>query len=62
MVKTQRGLCQILLFQFLDPKGLAKFIRLNKNCKQLLDPRSKYCVNFKVLLEAWGINLTAAEV
>ena len=62
MVKNQRGLCQIVLFSLLNPKGLAKFIRLNKNCKQLLDPRSKYCVNFQVLFEAWGIQLTPGDV
>ena len=55
MVKNQRGLCQIVLFLLLDPKGLAKFCRYNKSCNKLLDPRSKYCVNFKVLFEGWGI-------
>ena len=62
MVKNQRGLCQILLFSLLDPKGLAKFCRLNKACRQLLDPKSKYCVNFKVLFENWGIQLTPGDV
>ena len=47
----------------LDPKGLAKFCRMNKNCNKLLDPRSKYCVNFKVLFEEqFGIQLTQADV
>ena len=63
LVKNQRGLCQIVLFKLLDPKGLAKFCRLNKNCKQLLDPRSKYCVNFQVLFEEqFGIKLTPDDV
>ena len=62
MVKNQRGLCQIVLFCLLDPKSLVKFCRLNKNCNQLLDPRSKYCVNFKVLFEEqFGIQLKPAE-
>ena len=63
MVKNQRGLCQIILFLFLDPKELAKFCQINKNCNQLLDPKSKYCVNFKVLYwEQFGIQITPDEV
>ena len=63
MVKNQRGLCQIILFSFLDPKSLAKFCQINKSCKHLLDPRSKYCVNFQVLFqEQFCLELTPDEV
>ena len=62
MVKNRRGLCQIILFVMLDPKSLAKFAQISKDCNQLLDPRSKNCVNFKVLFEAQGIKLTLADV
>ena len=41
---------------------MAKFCRINKSCKKLLDPRSKYCVNFKVLFEGWGIQLNDDDV
>ena len=61
MVKNQRGLFQIILFKFLDPKGLAKFCSINKNCNQLLDPRSKHCVNFKLLFSSQGMNLADAD-
>jgi hypothetical protein len=62
MVKNQRGLCQIILFMFLDLKDLANFCRLNKNCKKLLDPMSKFCVNFQVLFgELFSIQLTPDE-
>ena len=62
MVTNKRGLCQIALFPFMDPKGLLRFSQINKACKLLLDPRSKYCVNFEMLFKAWGINLTPHEV
>ena len=55
MVKNQRGMCHIILFKFIDVKSLVKFAQINKDSNQLLDPRSKYCVNFQVLFKVWGI-------
>ena len=56
-------MCQIVLFQLLGPRELAKFCQISKDCNKLLDPRSTYCVNFKVLIEeVFGIKLTPAEV
>ena len=46
----------------LDQKSLAKFAQISKNCNQLLNPKSKHCVNFQVLYEAQDIKLTLAEV
>ena len=47
----------------MGPRELAKFCQINKDCNKLLDPRSTYCVNFKVLIEeVFGIKLTPAEV
>ena len=52
-----------MLFQLLGPRELAKFCQISKDCNKLLDPRSTYCVNFKVLIEeVFGIKLTPAEV
>ena len=54
LVKNQRGLCQIILFSFLSPKCLVKFLRLNKNCKNCwIQSRSivsilKYCLKLGV--------------
>ena len=62
MVKNKRGICHIILFVMLDEKSLAKFAQLSRNCNQLLDPRSKHCVNFQVLFEAQGIKLEPADV
>ena len=56
-------MCQIVLFQLLGPRELAKFCQISKDCNKLLDPRSTHCVNFKVLIEeVFGIKLTPAEV
>ena len=47
----------------MGPRELAKFCQISKDCNKLLDPRSTYCVNFKVLIEeVFGIKLTPAEV
>ena len=48
----------IILFPFLKPRELATFCQLNKACLELM---LKY-VNYQVLVQAWGINLTPADV
>ena len=56
-----KGMCQVILFKFLTPRDLARFSQINKQSKDLLDPKSKCCVNFKVLFEAWGIQISPAD-
>ena len=62
MVKIRRLMTVILLFPYFMARDLAKFSQLSKSCNELLNPKTKQCVNFKVLFETWGITLTTAEV
>jgi hypothetical protein len=51
----------IMLFPYFVARDLANFSQVSKSCNELVNPKSKHCVNFKVLFEAWGINLTPAD-
>ena len=62
MVKTRRLMVGIVLFPYLTVRDLARFCQLNKRCNEMLNPMSKKCLSFKVLFEAWGMNLTLADL
>ena len=63
MAKKLRGVSQIILFRFLGPRELLKFLQINKDCKKLCDPSSPHCVNFQVLIEeVFDCKLTPAEI
>jgi hypothetical protein len=54
-----RGLVQIMLLPYLEPIELFKFARLNKKAMELLDPKSKHSINYKVLYKAQGHEVTS---
>ena len=58
IVKHYKLMTIIMLLPFFNPNDLAGFCLLNKACYQLLLNH----VNFQVLIEAWGRNLTPADV
>ena len=58
MVKNQRHMTGLVMLPCLNILELTKFCQLNWASYQLLQ---KY-VNFKFLLEAWGIQLTDEQV
>ena len=47
----------IVLLPFLRIKELVRFCRLNKACYHLMQA----IVNFQVLFETWGLNLTRTQ-
>jgi hypothetical protein len=46
----------------LKPHELARFSGVSRSCNDLVNPKSKYCVNFVVLYKVWGLALEPWEV
>ena len=62
MVKNCKPMTQMKLLRYLGPRTLAKFLQLNKDCNQMMDPNStKHCINYPRLFKSWGITLTPAD-
>ena len=62
LTKNQRGLVQIVLLPMLTARELLVFALLCRSCNDLVNPKSKNCVNFVVLYKAWGLDLEPQEV
>ena len=62
MIKKQRLMTTMILFPYLNPWDLAIFLQVSKSCNALLDPKSKYCVNYLELFKIWGKDRTPSEV
>jgi hypothetical protein len=57
MVKERPLMVVIIMLPCLSLFELARFCQLNKKCKEVM-----VRVNFKVLCEGWGVQLTPDEV
>ena len=58
LVKEHRLMTAMMIFPVLCPWELARFCRLKKASHSIFQK----IVNFKALFEAWGLNLTPAQI
>ena len=63
MVKNYKPMTQMKLLRYFGPRTLAKFRQINKDCNQLMDPKSMtHCINYLRLFKSWGISPPPADV